>query len=126
MTRRSKKTSRRIVRRTAQKRNRRHGKPDLQKDQSFNALKIAQDILDHNRTIVVYGNKIGVVHAEGKESVYSATESQKVMTEFHEMFDIAKRCTHLCDPLRQKLQELLFICQPIGLTHARYHEAKIE
>lgn len=117
MARRSKRTTRRVVRTQRFRKNRRQ-----RTVRAFDALRTAQDILDHNRTIVVYDDKIGVVYADGTEMVHSAAESHRVIKEFHEMFDIAKKCTLMCDPLRKKLQELLFICQPIGLTHARLHE----
>ena len=80
--------------------------------------------MNNNRTLVVYGNKIGVVYDDGRESVFSPEESKALINEFHEMFHIAKRCTLLCDPLRKKLQEILFICQPIGLSDARMREQK--
>jgi hypothetical protein len=89
---------------------------------TFNALKVAQEILDTNCTIVVYENKIGVLHPHGEEKIYTSAESKKIIGEFHEMFNIAKRCTLLCDPLRKKLQKILFICQPIGLADARAKE----
>lgn len=98
-------------------------KQSLLRECIFNPLKAAQDIVDHNRTIVLYGAQIGVRHSNGTEIIYSVPESKLIMKEFHEMFDIAKRCTHMCDPLRAKLRELLFVCQPIGLSDARAKES---
>lgn len=115
-----KKTTRRVHRRTHVRRQTirtAHRK-------TFDALRVAQDILDHNRVIVVYGDKVGIMQEGKRETVYTPDESTLIIKEFHEMFNIAKRCTLMCDPLRKKLQELLFVCQPIGLSHARMKETR--
>ena len=80
---------------------------------TFNALKIAQDILDHDR-LIIWKNDILGVYRDRELMTYTHHESQAIVHEFHDMFQIAKRCTLLCDPLRKKLEKILFVCTALS------------
>ena len=74
----------------------------------FNALKIAQDILDNNLVVELCDGKLIVAGY-----TYSKEQSDLIRAELEDMRRLSMRCTFVSDPVRTKL-EALVLCMGEG------------
>lgn len=82
----------------------------------FDSLQIAQDILDFEKIVIWKNGRLGVQEWDNFR-LYGQQETKKILAEFHDMLNIAKRCKMVTDPFLQKLMTIVLICRDNESNH---------